>query len=360
MPSPLAPRFLSQSEFAAGYSPLYERLFALVAGWLADETDEAGRWLDAVGRERTPLDVSLLLMAGLHDAVLGGHAAAVELSDYYQTVGGRRPPDRELEEKLRSAVMALRPRLAEIIQTWEVQTNETGRGSVWLLPLAQTGWAEVDLVDLGASAGLNLVADHRRFDYFAGDLLIGRLGRAPREQFVVQVDNDVGQWSDVHWNSSPIIVNRIGCDQNPLRLETEADERQLMSFVWADQPNRLDRLKEGLQAQRKVKVDLQRVTLPDELPGFLNRLPAAERPLVLYNTVVKIYFPDRIAEMDQIVAAWAAAQSRPILWLQWEPGGDNPSSPTMAWTRDLWQNGRHTRDQIGWVHPHGLRIVGNS
>lgn len=359
MPSPLAASFFSQSQFAAGYAPLYERLFGLVGGWLEDEGDGLGRWLVEVSRERAPLEVTLLLMAGLHDAVLGGHAAAAELSPYYQSVGGRRPPDRELAEILRRAVAELRPRLANVIQEWQVQTNETGRGLAWLLPLTMQRWPEVDLVDLGASAGLNLAADRRSYQLINGEnkTEIGRLGQGQVEQFVSTVSGYTNQWGSLDGEYSPQIIQRLGCDSNPFVLDSAAKERQLMSYVWADHTQRLARLQEGIAAVRDVDITLSPVRLPDELPKFLASLPPSDRPLILYNTVITMYFPDHVTDLKDAIAQWAGRQNRPVLWVQWEPADEKRSETTMAWTTDLWHHGRHTHELIGLVHPHGHFIA---
>ena len=152
-------RFKSQADFASTYSPLYAKLFAFVAKWLEEES-QVGRWLIATSKSRNPFDVTLLLMAGLHEAVLAKHEGAAELAQFYPTAGGNRPADDpELKYILENAILSLKPHLAHVIETATVQTNETGRGSSWLLPLAFTRWEQVELLDLGASAGLNLVAE---------------------------------------------------------------------------------------------------------------------------------------------------------------------------------------------------------
>ena len=62
-----------------------------------------------------------------------------------------------------TAILARREPLAAFIRSANVQTNETGRGLAWLLPVACLGWPAVHLVELGASAGLNLVAERRGY-----------------------------------------------------------------------------------------------------------------------------------------------------------------------------------------------------
>jgi hypothetical protein len=169
----LARRFQDQETFASGYSPLYERLFGSVAKWLSSSEvagDPVVSWLLQAGRGRPTLDINLLLASALHRDVLTyanaseASSAIGHLVNYFPTAGGAHPPDDpDFEIFLRQAILDRRDTLQAFIQNAGVQTNETGRGLCWLLPLLPTGWETVHLIDLGASAGLNLVADQRRF-----------------------------------------------------------------------------------------------------------------------------------------------------------------------------------------------------
>jgi hypothetical protein len=145
------------------------------------------------------------------------------------------------------------------------------------------------------------------------------------------------------------------------------DELTLAAFVWADQPARLDRLREGIAALRAVEasaapVRLLPLHLPDELPAFLaEALPRPpDAPVVIYNTTVTMYLPDRGAGLRDPITDWAARQGVPVLWLQWEPSvrPDRPPPVTdwQAWSANLWQAGRHRQLHLGWVHPHGAAI----
>ncbi|HMT22128.1 MAG TPA: hypothetical protein PKE20_12940, partial [Promineifilum sp.] len=90
--------------------------------------------------------------------------------------------------------------------------------------------------------------------------------------------------------------------------------------------------------------------------------PSLDAPVVIYNTVVTLYLPDRGASLRGMVAEWAGRQSVPVLWLQWEPWWDGPPPPGkewMAWTADFWPNdGRAAarRYHLAWVHPHGAAL----
>lgn len=75
----LVHRFRRQEQFARGYSPLYERLFAAVAGWLEADRDTLADWLVGAAAGRQSLDVTLLLAAGLYRDILAGEPAVARV-----------------------------------------------------------------------------------------------------------------------------------------------------------------------------------------------------------------------------------------------------------------------------------------
>lgn len=362
--------FQRQQRFADDYSPLYARLFAIVGEWLADESDPLAAWLVELAAPRRSFDLTLLLPAALHRDVLAGEPDAAPLAAFYPTAGGHAPDsDASLAEALRHVILARRDALAAFIGQANVQTNETGRGLAWLLPVAALGWPAVHLVELGASAGLNLVAERRGYRLAAADdpaATLLTLGAADPPQFTARVD---GYVTPLPALTQPTVLSRTGGDIHPFHLHTAEDELTLAAFVWADQPARLERLREGIAALRAVEgsaapVRLRSLHLPDDLPRFLAEdLPRPiDAPVVLYNTTVTMYLPDHGAGLRRHVEAWAARQNTPVLWLQWEPpdSGDlKPPQPDwQAWSADLWQAGVYRRLHLGWVHPHGASIKG--
>ena len=361
----LTRRFRSQQEFSDGYSPLYARLFGLVGDWLEVGADEElANWLLDAGNGRSPLDISLLLLAGLHRDILNREPGTAELAQYYPTVGGKRPlTDPQLPEILRQTILARRDALAPFIQTAAVQTNETSRGIAWLLPLLYTDWEAVHLVDLGASAGLNLAAEARNYRLVDGEHHLD-LGSGQPIQFLMQSHGAFYQPPAT--NRQPQILSRTGCDLAPFRLETAVAEQTLAAFIWADQPHRLERLREGIAAYRQANqsrtpIHLHPARLPEDLPRFLSQhIPnQPNQPVVIYNTYMTAYLDDKGAAMRQHIANWAVTQNRPILWLQWEPLWDGPQAPAadlIAWTADYWHNNSHHHWRLAWNHPHGIHI----
>ena len=365
----LARRFEQQQAFAAGYSPLYAQLFGAVAKWLSAEgaeSDPLASWLLDVAKDRSTLDVTLLLAAGLHRDVLAAESQAAELARYYPTAGGDLAPEEAgFEAALREAIVARSDTLAMTIRNGKVQTNETGRGLCWLLPSMLLGWPEIHLVDLGASAGLNLLADLRSYHLVdvggkSGDTTIGH---GDETQFITRCRDETGLIDRLIDGRLPVIASRTGCDVSPFVLENRDDELSLMSFIWGDQSGRMDRLCEGIEAYRTAQessapVRIYPFNLTSELGFFLtSRLPDdSSVPVVIFNTYITAYLPDKGKKISAEIERWASEQGRPVLWLRWEPARDGRSPPVegwIAWTAERWQTGTHQQRNLGWVHPHG-------
>jgi hypothetical protein len=233
-----------------------------VAEWLAAEDspdDELVAWLLATAEGQNPLHVSLLLMAGLHRDILAGEPITRELAAYYPTAAPKprdfRAEPQHLASLFRAAIWARRESLRQFMHHNMVQTNETGRGLAWLLPINFTRWPAIELLDLGASAGLNLVAEQRHFRLFtpAGTHLRDIGGGHP-PQFSTICHGDVPPTRPY----PPRVTQRLGLDMAPFVLDGREATLTLMSFIWGDQPQRLERLREGIAAAATAVTPLNR------------------------------------------------------------------------------------------------------
>ena len=156
--------------------------------------------------------------------------------------------------------------IAEFILTRGVQTNEVQR--CWaLLPcfleLARRAGAQsVDLIELGPSAGLNLVWDRYRYRYLAGEwgpadspLRLAGVERAPVPSEIL--------------GTRPAVRRRVGVDLNPIDVGNDDGARLLKCFVWADQSERLHRLDLAIDALRGNPPTLVRGDFVSLLPELL-------------------------------------------------------------------------------------------
>jgi hypothetical protein len=180
---------------------------------------------------------SLRFAGALHRLVLEGRAP--ELALHYPSVGGTAPPERVWPAAARACRDHL-PGLQERM-THTVQTNEVGRSAVLFGALGMIP-GPVRLLEVGASAGLNLRCD--QFAYTTGDLVLGD----PSSAVVLEEpwDNEPPARHDVR------VVERRGCDPNPVDPTTADGRLTLTSYVWADQVARLERLRGALDIAARV------------------------------------------------------------------------------------------------------------
>ena len=231
------------------------------------------------------------------------------------------------------------------------QTNEVQRSAA-LLPgllhvVAHTG-LPLALLEIGASAGLNLWCDHYQHDHGlwawtqAGPALVLR-----------------SEWQGPPppLSAALHIASRAACDAHPVDLEDPRQARRLASFIWADQADRLQRLRLALQvasaAMARTGVRVQTAGAADFLPLQLKqRRPG--RALVLMHSVVWQYIG--AAEQADIDAQMQAAGSQananaPLAWLRFEP--PQPDQPVQLRCR-IWPDG--SDHLLARCHPHGSHI----
>jgi len=360
----LIARCEAQARFCRGAPPLYHQLFTYLGQRLRRD-DGFAAWLLWAARKRATFDVPLLVLAGLHASVLRRSPASEALAAYYPSTGGLEVADSSaFATVFQQSVDALRDELAAFIATSPVQTNEGARGLCWLLLLAYTDWSAVHLFELGACAGLNLVAEQR--NYLVCDTVSAsryRFGLGADREFTMQGQ---GNFVPPVAASSPKALSRRSCDLAPVLLHNEADRLHLASFVWADQSERMALLQRGIEAVLRanttdVPVQLAMHRLPGGLPDFLcNQDRSAVRaPCVLFNTYLSTYLPDKGRFLQEHVGQWAQQRQGPVIWLQWEHlrGHESLEFGWLGWTADLWCNGSHRHWHLAWVHPHGGRVA---
>ena len=220
------------------------------------------------------------------------------------------------------------PRLA----ARSIQTNEVRRSWTLLpcfLELARrTGADTFDLIELGSSAGFNLIWDRYRYMYGAGtwgsddsSLELDGEERAPVPAALLELQ--------------PHVRNRVGVDLDPVDVTTDEGALRLRSFVWPGQEGRLERLDQAIEAVRRAQPRL----VPGDLVEVLPKLLAARDRTVLtivFQTAVLGYLPDddwervrdSLAEAGRagsLAFVWTARPAAGVhdywgLWLQQWPG----------------------------------------
>jgi len=372
-----------QASFSRGYSPLYAAILDCLAGWLRESEGRDPRvsllrqrfWTFVSSRTwDNDLEPILKLAATLHSHVLRGDPRVAGLRPYYRTVtpDGPMPDEPAFAGELLTALDRLGEDLLAYAHGWEIQTNETARGVLWLVPAALLQIEAAYLVELGASAGLNLLADHRGFSLRWAEGPRIKLGLAEPAQFEIACEGpSEGLTAGVV--TPPEILGRVGADARLIDLDAPAAETQLAACIWGDQPQRMQRLQEALELRRRFRgtpqaARLVRANLPDEVEEFLRAAVPAQplAPVILFDTYVTAYFNDvdhraLIRAVEAFARSWTLRHKLPWLWVRFEPPrAGEPAAPQVGWCRwwvEVWtQDGRRSIE-LGWGHPHCVRLA---
>lgn len=347
MPSPERAGFLlrDQASYCAAMgSPLYAHLLDQAA---ADA--EAG---GAVYALLEPFDapnlradaLALRLMAAVHRLVLTGQAP--RLAAHYPTAGGSAGVA-SAWGAFRDLVAGERTRLRELVAL-PCQTNEVGRCAplaFGFLELASRYGRPLRLLEVGASAGLNLRFDH--FRYGGGGVDWG-----PASSPV----DLTGMWLEppARLPGKVAVVERRGCDRRPIDVTTDEGRLQLESSLWADQAQRLARLRGAFAVAARVPADVERASVEEWLPLRLAE-PRPGATTVVYHAIVYEYFtpPVRRAFHDALVGAGAAASpDAPLAWLRFE---STPATRGYAATLTTWPGGAERVVATAGAHGSDVR-----
>jgi hypothetical protein len=310
---PLSEQFRLQARFS---TPLYNMLLAAIA----DDLDQGGpATLVLAGHEqdRPGTVLPLRLMGALHRLVLTGRLP--ELSAYYPSVGGTEPAHQAWPTL--AAVLDTRGALIRAYLDRPVQTNETGRSAQLfggLLLVGERTGRPVRLLELGASAGLNLLVDRYRYDIAVNGGPLRTLGE-PASPLRFERPWDGVPPADL---SRPVVIaERAGCDPRPIDPADPDGRLTLESFVWADDMPRLGRLRAALEVAAEHRPP---VTAADATRWLATQLaePHPGVTTLVWHSVVWQYV-DR-AERPVILralgqAAERASQNAPFAYLRYEP-----------------------------------------
>lgn len=213
------------------------------------------------------------------------------------------------------------------------QTNEIHRSAVLIAAghwLAARFGLPLVLSELGASAGLNLLWDRYALD-IGGSESGAHYG--PKDA-VIRLNPDWRGTLPPH--STPEVTARAGVDLRP--LDPQRDRLRALSYIWADQPERLARTAAGLDAVAAYGPLVSQGDAIDWLAQRLVRDYQGHLHLV-YHTIAWQYFPTtaKLRGLGLLEAAGArATPDAPMAHLSMEADAQENGAALTLW---LWCGG---------------------
>jgi hypothetical protein len=278
---------------------VYARLLALLSEQLDRGLEDSLRRAWATRSFGAWYERPLLLLAALRDAALGEGPS----HPLWNAVAADAPrAESASTSAIAAAVAPDREALWRTLAERHVQTNETSRAVGWMWPAHLLAGAPrpIALLDIGASAGLNLVADQL----------------AP-------------MWERADGTALPVaplppIASRTGYDLRPIDVRDPDEVRWLLACTWPEQQGRVHRLRAAVDAVLEMAARgegpvLEQVTAA-EIPA---RLPtcAPGTLAIAYQSVFRDYLSaDERARYEEGMHRWLLrCPPGAALWVELEP-----------------------------------------
>jgi hypothetical protein len=338
--------FLDFVGTAGSRAPLYARLAAGIA--------ESELPLAILAQAPAYRRIPVTLLAAIHDVLLADPNE--ELASWYANLT-ERPREDDPIPVLLDFCARHRARLSELVTTRTPQTNEIGRSAVLLVGLAQLGEEVGSLahLDVGASAGLNLLVDRYAYDYDGhrigdSDIVLGCAVRGRRRPELLPT-------------AMPRFGARLGLDQTPVDVTDPEQVRWVEACVWPDQTDRFTRLRLAMALAEQIRPEVVAGDAVTDLEVTLGRLGAGH-PVVTTSWVLNYLGPQGQSAFASALSATGAV--RDLSWVMYEspevtPGLDWPQSVAAESLSVLrvvrWRKGQRQESLLATGHPHGYWLT---
>lgn len=227
------------------------------------------------------------------------------------------------------------------------QTNEVARSGMLypgIMAVTRRFGPDVELLELGSSAGLNLNLD--RFGYDLGGVKAGD----PASPLQLAPD-----WEGPPPIFAPVnVVSRRGIDQNPLDPSQPDVAERLLAFVWPDQDLRLARIEAALALARQFPPQIERGDAAEWIEAQLDTPQAEGVTRIVFHSIVLQYLSTEGRGRVGTALAKAGARAterRPLAWVSMEFYAQTPMSELRVTT---WPDGK--TETLADCHPHGAAI----
>lgn len=302
-------------------------------GYFAGEARRAGSPLYALLAERIGADESLkalsararpgqpranMLLGAVHYLLLRGQSHP--LAQYYASLGGSMAASEgDPFAHFADFVRRHEGEIASLIATRTTNTNEVGRSAL-LHPgfraLHAKAPAPLALIEIGPSAGLNMLWDRYAVHYRRDGEVVLRLG----DDKALIIDCELRGERLPLAGATPKVAARLGLELNPTDLADPHNRDWLCALVWPEHVERLRRLRAAMTLQGQMHLDIRSGDARDNLMAAIAAAPAATT-VCIYHTIALYQF-SRAMKQDLEDLLTVAGLRRPLFRLGFELAAD--------------------------------------
>lgn len=346
MADPVRTRFRRFADSSRRRAPLYSRISEQLADWPALD------WL--LGGAPDPARVPVNLFAAVHYLLLADPGAP--LARFYPNLAG---PGSRLESvgdpvpDFLAFCTEHAAELRDLVATRLPQTNEIGRASLLVAGFAALPPGPRAHLDVGASAGLNLMLDRLAYDdghgVLGGSDLVLPCSVRPEGRRLAE--------------GLPVIGSRLGLDANPLDLTDPDDARWLEACVWPDQAERFARLRRAVEIFLADPVPLRRGDAVADLATAVAALGEGT-PVVTTTWMLCYLGPEQQREFAVAIEELGLRQDLDWVWaesprvveaLPLTPELVDSDATVLGYSS--WRGGQRTDRVLARCHPHGYWLT---
>ncbi len=265
--------------------------------------------------------VHFLLLSGVDDPLAACYPTVLAWRD--EDPGSARPPGAADPFALFAAFCSRHRRaVAQLVATRATQTNEVGRCTA-IFPALSAVASRVDtpiaVVDLGASAGLNLLFDRYAYDY--GDGLVGAASPV-----VLRCELRGGAHRPPP-AEPPAVAARVGIDRRPVDVRDDDQALWLLACQWPDHLDRFEGVSRALALARSMPDPpvVRRGDAVEDLAPVVATLPADAHLCVMHSWMAAYLTAQEQRALADAVSH--VASTRPVSWIFAEAPYEVPGLP---------------------------------
>ncbi|HEX4534530.1 MAG TPA: DUF2332 domain-containing protein [Rhizomicrobium sp.] len=329
--------FLAECERAN--APLYVSIVRGVSG------DDGLKRLASHVKPGQPM--ANILLAAVHFLLLRG--ADHPLRRFYPNLnGGHRVENEDAFPAFKDFAGKHRAELEPLIANGVTNTNEVARCSALhagFRTVAKEAGGSLNLIEIGPSAGLNMIWDRYGVNYRRGSELLQP--EPTNAELVIECELRGQKTPPV--GALPSIASRVGLELNPADLNDAHARDWLKALVWPDNLARFARLEKAIEIFRRQKVEIRGGNALDLLPEAIARIPE-DQAVCVYHSYVIYQFSEAMREALSNILTVAGLR-RPVFRLGCE--GTMLQAGDAHLTLGRYHDGTHEVRRLAVCHPHG-------